>query len=142
MGSDPTTRYFEAHSRDYHPRRLATAVGWVGELAAPADRLFDVGCGTGQILEVMREAGIEHLAGCDTADAALQAATQRVVFAPYRGSILDEEFVGGFGTYRFVTVAAVLHHVVGKRRRASREMAVAAIRNSLRLVAPGVEIHS
>jgi SAM-dependent methyltransferase len=133
---DPTTRYFEAHSTDYHPRRLKVAIRWVTKLAREDDELFDVGCGTGQVLEGMLETGISRLTGCDTATAALAAACERVDFTPLHGSILDDEFVSGVGEYRFVTMAAVLHHLVGPTRKASREKAIAAIRNALRVTAP------
>jgi len=137
MATDDTAEYFELHSQDYHPRRLRAAIRWVGKIVAEDDDLFDVGCGTGLVLEAMRGAGVTRLSGCDTADAALRTAGKRVDFTPHLGSILDEDFVGGLGDYRFVTVAAVLHHVVGPTRRASHRMAEAAVRNSLALVRPG-----
>jgi SAM-dependent methyltransferase len=137
MVADDTAEYFELHSRDYHPRRLRAAIKWIGKLTDENDDLFDVGCGTGLVLEAMRGAGVTRLAGCDTAGAALRTAGERVDFTPHLGSILDEDFVAGLGNYRFVTVAAVLHHVVGPTRRASRRMAEAAVRNSLSLVRPG-----
>lgn len=129
--------YFAEHSHDYHPGRLKIACRWISRLYRPGDTLFDVGCGTGRVLKAMRKAGLEHLAGCDTAAAALEAAARKVDFEAHRGSILDDEFVSGLGRHRFVTMAAVLHHVVGATRAASRRDAVAAIANSLRLVAPG-----
>jgi len=137
MAADHTTEYFEEHSRDYHPRRLRVATRWIGSLADDGDDLFDVGCGTGLVLEAMGEIGITSLAGCDTAGAALRAASERADFAPHQGSILDDDFVAGLGEYRFVTVAAVLHHVVGPTRKASYRMAEAAVRNSLSLLRPG-----
>ncbi|MCJ7725843.1 MAG: class I SAM-dependent methyltransferase, partial [Acidimicrobiia bacterium] len=137
MANDETTEYFELHSQDYHPRRLRVAIRWITKIAGDGDTLFDVGCGTGLILEAMRDAGITHLAGCDTAARALEIAAGRVDFEAHQGSILDDDFVAGLGTYRFVTVAAVLHHVIEPTRRASRRAAEQAVRNALRLVAPG-----
>jgi len=137
MATDLTAEYFEQHSQDYHPRRLLVAIRWIKRLLDEDDSLFDVGCGTGLVLEAMSEAGVTELAGCDTAGAALRAASERVDFVPHEGSILDEEFVAGLGKHRFVTVAAVLHHVVGPTRKASHRMAETAVRNSLSLVRPG-----
>ena len=123
MATDDTAEYFALHSQDYHPRRLRVAVRWIGKLIRENDDLFDVGCGTGLVLEAMRGAGLTRLAGCDKASAALRTATERVDFASHLGSILDEDFVAGLGEYRFVTISAVLHHVVGPTRRASHRMA-------------------
>ena len=128
--------YFDVHSHDYHPRRLRAAVRWIERLQQPGDSLFDVGCGTGLVLEAMREAGIERLAGCDTAGVALEQAGSRVGFIAHRGSILDDGFVATLDRHRFVTMAAVLHHVIGRTRRDSREQAVQATRNALSLVGP------
>lgn len=137
MRGDDTSEYFEMHCRDYHPRPLRVAIRWIGNLLDEGDDLLDVGCGTGLMLEAMNEAGLTRLAGCDTAGAALRAASERVNFTQHLGSILDDDFVAGLGDYRFVTMGAVLHHVVGPTRSVSREMAEAAVRNALMLVRPG-----
>ncbi len=137
MAAYDAAEYFELHCRDYHPRPLRVALRWIGNLLDEDDDLFDVGCGTGLMLEAMSSAGVTHLAGCDTASAALKVAAERVDFTPHLGSILDDDFVEGLGDYRFVTVTAVLHHVVGSTRRSSRVMAETAVRNALTLVRPG-----
>ncbi|MCB2224601.1 MAG: class I SAM-dependent methyltransferase [Actinobacteria bacterium] len=136
--ADDTAEYFEEHSQDYHPRRLRVAVRWIARIAAEGDSLLDVGCGTGLVLEAMRDgAGITRLAGCDPAAAALEKAAERVDADLRVGSILDEAFADGLGEHRFVTMAAVLHHVVAGTRRASRDQAVLALRATLARVAPG-----
>lgn len=133
-----TADYFEGHARDYDPKRLRTAAAWVGELSAENDALFDVGCGTGQVVAAMRRVGVTRLAGCDLAGAALQAAGERVEFTAYQGSILDEGFVDRLaGRFRFVTMSAVLHHIVGGTRRSSRSSARRALHHALRLLEPG-----
>jgi SAM-dependent methyltransferase len=133
-----TASYFEGHAHDYDPRRLETAAAWVRELAGDDDALFDVGCGTGQVLLAMQEAGVRRLAGCDLARAALAAAEGRVEFTAHRDSVLDEGFVAGLaGSFRFVTMSAVAHHLVGPTRHRSRALARLALRNALLLLEPG-----
>ena len=137
MNGEETTEYFELHSQDYHPRRLRVATAWITKISREGDTLFDIGCGTGLVLQTMRDAGINHLAGCDTAGSALDIAASRVEFEAHQGSVLDAGFVGSLGAYQFVTMAAVLHHLTGPTRRASRNSAEQAIRNALSLIQPG-----
>jgi SAM-dependent methyltransferase len=133
-----TAAYFEGHAHDYDPRRLTTAAAWVAEMAGDNDSLFDIGCGTGQVVVAMQQAGIRRLAGCDLAQAALDTAEGRVEFTAHQGSVLDDEFVSGLaGGFSWVTMSAVLHHVVGRTRRRSRALARHAVRNALSLLEPG-----
>jgi SAM-dependent methyltransferase len=122
---------------DYDRSRFGTAVSWVAEHAREGDALFDVGCGTGQMLEAMAAAGVDRLAGCDLSAEALTTARERVEFTAHHRSILDEAFVTGLAaSFRFVTMSAVLHHLVGRTRRASRLRAEHAVTHALRLLTP------
>jgi len=136
MSTDETAEYFDAHSQDYHPRRLRVFTSWITKLRQPGDTVFDIGCGTGLALEAMAKAGITGLAGCDTAARALEVAADRVTFDAHLGSILDDDFVATLGFHRFVTMAAVLHHVVEPTRKASHDAAEHAVRNALAMVVP------
>lgn len=135
----PATRsYFERHSHEYDPGRLRRAVRWIGEYVPPGATIFEIGCGTGGVLEVLAEAGFTNLAACDVADTALARAGERVSFEAHRGSILDPDFVESLGGgYDVVVMAAVLHHLVGPTRRSSITLADTALRHALRLLAPG-----
>ncbi len=137
MDPNDTAEYFDLHPDDYHPGRIRLATRWIAKISRDDDTLFDVGCGTGRILEAMHHAGITRLAGCDIAAKALEIAARRVPFEAHRGSILDAGFVSSLGTYRFVTMAAVLHHIVEPTRRASRRSAEQAVRNAFTLIDPG-----
>jgi SAM-dependent methyltransferase len=135
---DDTAAYFEAHPDDYSPRRLETALAWLTELAAPGDSLLDAGCGTGLFLEAAVRAGIDRPAGCDVSSSALRRAAQRVEFEAHTGSILDAALVMRLeGRFRFVTLTAVLHHLVARTRRSSQRLAETAVAHSLRLLQPG-----
>lgn len=133
-----TASYFERHAHDYDPTRLRTAITWISELHREGDGLFDVGCGTGQLIAAMHDAGLRNLAGCDLARSQLSTAGDRVPFTAYRNSILDDGFASGLaGRFRFVTMAAVIHHLVGSTRGRSRDLARGAVRNALGLLQSG-----
>jgi SAM-dependent methyltransferase len=137
-GPDRAEEYFEEHVHDYSPRRLETLVAWVEELAGEDDRLLDVGCGSGVVLEAISRVGLSRLSGCDVAGAALETAQQRVEFQAFRGSILDGDLVHRLRRrFELVTMVAVLHHLVGGTRRRSDDRVLVALANSLQLVAPG-----
>jgi len=139
--ADHTAGYFESHSQDYSIRRFSHIIQWVSDRVGPDDALFDIGCGTGQTLQAMSDAGVGRLAGCDVAIAALERARARVDFEPFQGSILDDDFVADHsGRYRFVTMSAVVHHLVGRTRRGSRRLAEQAIVNAFELLQPGGEL--
>jgi SAM-dependent methyltransferase len=68
----------------------------------------------------------------------LEQARQRVGCETHQGSILDPDVVGRLGgRFDFAVLGAVLHHLVGRTRRASRERARLALANALSLVRPG-----
>lgn len=134
-----TTRYFDEHCPDYSPARLDPACRWI-RANVPADAsLVDVGCGTGNVLAYLREkTGITDVAGVDPSEASLDVLSERLDCPTYPVSVLDpalpEEVGRGFDV---VVLAAVLHHLVGRTRGESRELARRGFENALRLARSG-----
>ena len=139
MAKDSTARYFESHPTDYDPTRFDSALSWIAELGGDAPSILEVGCGTGNVLEVMAaKIPGSKLAGSDISEQALRMAHDRVDFEGFRASVLDADFVRSQASrFDFVIVGAVLHHLVGRSRRASRRMALSALENCSTLIAPG-----
>lgn len=134
-----TVAYFDEHVPEYSADRLRPAARFIAEQATPSASVVDIGCGVGNTLAfIAAETGIEKVAGIDVSRKCLEKTRQRLDCATYQGSILDRGFVEGLeDRFDFGIVAAVLHHLVGRTRRESRQNAMLAIENSLRLLRPG-----
>jgi SAM-dependent methyltransferase len=134
-----TEAYFDALLPEYDASRFAAAAEWIRALSRDGASLVDVGCGSGNVLAYLREAaGLRHLAGLDVSPRYLEQARERTGCETHLGSILDPDVVSRLaGRFDFAVLGAVLHHLVGRTRRASRERARAALGNALSLVRPG-----
>ena len=134
-----TEAYFDTRTPEYDAARFAPATEWIGRLATGDSTLVDVGCGSGNVLAYLREAtGLQRLAGLDVSPRYLEQARERVGCETHQGSILDPGVVATLGgRFDFAVLGAVLHHLVGRTRRASRERARLALGNALSLVRPG-----
>ncbi|MDH3426592.1 MAG: class I SAM-dependent methyltransferase [Acidimicrobiia bacterium] len=139
MAKDSTARYFESHLTDYDPSRFNFALSWLAELGGDTPSILEVGCGTGNVLEVIAaQIPGATLAGSDISEQALRIAQGRVEFEGFQASVLDADFVQSqSGRFDFVIVGAVLHHLVGRSRRSSRRTARQALENCTKLITPG-----
>jgi len=122
---------------DYAPARLRFATDQIRNRAHPDSTLLDIGCGTGTLLELLEsETGVSHLTGMDVSDNVLAAAARRVTCETVRASILDPDLTEQVpDRFDFVVLAAVLHHLVGRSRRHSRELAATALETAMSLLA-------
>jgi SAM-dependent methyltransferase len=140
-----TTAYFDSHAPEYSVGRLQFASDFIKAQARPDGSLIDIGCGVGNTLEyLVNVAGISRAAGMDVSAKCLEETQERLPCTTYQGSILDQELVRSIEErFDFAVLAAVLHHLIGKNRRDSKEYARMAISHSLELVRPGgyVVIH-
>jgi SAM-dependent methyltransferase len=137
---DPRTfGYFEERCPEYTDARLIPAVEAIAGLPGPPGSLADIGCGNGNILELIRNrTEIRRLVGVDTNLQALARVREQYGFETRAGSILDEDFVrSAEGEYDVVLLGAVLHHLVAKTRSTSAELALAALQHAARIVKPG-----
>lgn len=134
-----TAAYFDEHVPEYSVERLEPTADFIRRHAGPSASLVDLGCGAGNTLEYLREAtGVTDIAGLDVSRNLLERTRERLGCATYYGSIFDEDFVDSIGrSFDFVVIAAVLHHLIGKTRKESRELAKRALANSARLLHEG-----
>lgn len=134
-----TEAYFDTRTPEYDPARFAPAAEWIRRLGGADSSLLDVGCGNGNVLAYLRAAtGLRRLAGIDLSPRGLDQARQRAGCETHLGSILDADLVRRLeGRFDFVVLGAVLHHLVGPTRRASRARARLALANAVSLVRPG-----
>jgi SAM-dependent methyltransferase len=135
-----TEAYFDCWTPEYDAAsRFAPAAEWIRRLADGESTLVDVGCGSGNVLEYLRDqTGLRRLAGIDVSPRYLQQARERVGCETHQGSILDADLVARLaGRFDFAVLGAVLHHLVGRTRRASRERARVGLAHAVSLVRPG-----
>ena len=131
--------YFDTWTPEYDAARFAPAAEWIRRLADGDSTLVDVGCGSGNVLAYLREAtGLRRLTGIDVSPRYLEQARERVGCDTHQGSILDAALVESLaGRFDFAVLGAVLHHLVGRTRRASRERARLALAHAVSLVRSG-----
>jgi SAM-dependent methyltransferase len=136
MRNSGTVDYFEKNTPEYSVNRISHAVRVINRLCWENASLVDIGCGTGNILEFIKDrTPLQNICGIDVSPNCLAKTEDKVGCKTFLGSILDSDFVKTFGArYDFGILAAVLHHLVGKTREESRHLALSAIRNSLTLL--------
>jgi len=135
-----TEAYFDSRTPEYDAAsRFAYAAEWIRRVASADSSLVDVGCGSGNVLAYLRdETGLRRLAGIDVSPRYLDQACARVSCDTHQGSILDADLVARLaGCFDVAVLGAVLHHLVGPTRRASRERAQLAVGHAVSLVRPG-----
>lgn len=139
MEEERTIAYFDANMPEYSVGRMDYALKAINHYLQKDGSLVDIGCGTGNILELIRdETGLQDLCGIDVSQNCLLKARERVECDIFLGSILDNSFVERISRkFDFALLGAVLHHLVGRTRRESMNYASLAISNSLRLLKNG-----
>lgn len=131
-------KYFNDHTPVYELERFAFAFDFIGKNARPEKSCMDVGCGSGNILEYIKKKFSLDVSGMDFAENYVAQARTRVGCEIMKGSILDTHFINGIKKqYDFVILGAILHHLVGSTRAASRELAAVAVGNALSLLKKG-----
>lgn len=134
-----TVKYFDEHAPEYSIERFAFAARAIGERATPESSLVDLGCGAGNTLAHLKATTkISDVVGVDVSETLLARTRDQVGCPVHRASIIDSNLPAVVGRrFDFAVVAAVLHHLIGPTRRASRAHARAAIANALELLEPG-----
>lgn len=138
-GDRRTAAYFDTHEHHYPPSRLRSGASWIAARQPRGGSLIDVGCGRGDVLEALaRATGCTDLCALDISAESLAAARERTGCRTVLASVLDEEALRPLrGRFDVVVAAALLHHLVGPTRRASRRNARRGFANALSLARPG-----
>lgn len=140
MRDKATVAYFDEHTPEYGDYRLAYALERIKGISGAETSLCDIGCGVGNILEMMKkETSLKELCGIDVSENCLAQTRGRVGAAEtYCGSVVDTAFVEGIGKrFDIVMLSAVLHHLIGRTRAESKMLARTAVKNSLKLLKDG-----
>ena len=134
-----TVSYFDAKTPCYYQGFYSHMVSLLNTLAKEEDSLVDIGCGTGQTLQLISgQTRIRNLFGIDPSLNSLVEARNKGDFTLIPGSILDDALVASFGPrFRFAVLAFVLHHLIGRTRVESWRRAQAALTNATCLLQQG-----
>lgn len=136
MQDKGTINYFDTNTPEYSVDRFESVIEFIKTKSLKNSSLIDVGCGTGNILELIKnQTKIKNLYGLDISKNCLLKAKERVSCGLFYGSILDTLFIESIHQkFDFVILGAVLHHLIGKTRKKSKKYALLAIQNSLKLL--------
>lgn len=138
-----TVRYFDSYLPDYSNKLSPHLEDVIAEVIEPftdqSSSLVDIGSGTGSLLRViMHKAKIEHLCAIDVSGKSLEECRKSIHCDTYLASICEAESVEQIPKgFDFAIVSYVLHHLIGKSRRASMRLAAQAVKNALSLVKGG-----
>jgi SAM-dependent methyltransferase len=136
---EATAAYFDSHVPEYSVERLERVAEFLRREAGPGSSLIDLGCGTGNTLaHLVATTPVEDVAGLDVSARCLERTREQVGCVTYEGSVFEPGVVDAVGRrFDFAVLAAVLHHLIGPTRAASRRYARAALDNAARLLVPG-----
>jgi 2-polyprenyl-3-methyl-5-hydroxy-6-metoxy-1,4-benzoquinol methylase len=134
-----TVEYFNKEAPEYSLGRFEYAIRFIQSHGDENSSFLDVGCGVGNILELVRnQTSVSEVAGIDVAETVLAKARERLGCDTYLGSIVDSESIESIPKqYDFVLIASVVHHLVGDTRGLSVRNAQVAVTNTLKLTKPG-----
>ena len=135
---ETTLSYFDNNTPNYTADRYREIFDFVNKERKENASLIDVGCGDGTVLKAFKkETDISELTGMDIADNYLQLAQEKVACKTFQGSILDSDLIKKIDKkFDYVVIGAILHHLIGKNREESQNLAKQALKNSFDLLSP------
>lgn len=139
IGDEKTRAYYNKYATHYNPAQFEFALQHICRHQNPDTRLIDVGCGDGAILSLIRQnTRVRDLTGMDISKEYLSHVEKIPDCKAILGSILDPELANSHAEeYDFCTLARVFHHLVGRSRRESYQIACRSLNNALKLLKPG-----
>ena len=131
-----TLSYFNHYTPKYSIKKFDNILYFLNKYGKKNDSLIDIGCGNGELLLLIeKKTRIKKLHGIDTSSEYMKQAKKKISCKIYKGSILDNQLVLSLEEkFDFAIMSAVLHHLIGKNRKESRNQAQKAIKNALKLV--------
>lgn len=131
-----TIAYFNDYVPEYPLSRFEPALKVINQYGNNESTFLDVGCGTGNVLDFIRDTTIvRDVYGMDVSSNCLAKTRERIGCQTFLGSILDDNFIEAVPQkFDFILLSAVLHHLIGKTRRECRILASRSIDNCLNLL--------
>lgn len=145
MNEMEVSQYFDSTSTVYsHDRAVDEVESWplveefLGERCSTGDRILEIGCGDGLLLEyVLEHTDVDEAYGVDISTEMLPDATDDVEAIYLQASATDLPLPFEPESFDFVVMADVLHHLVGDHRARSKVKAQAALVAATELLKPG-----
>lgn len=130
-----TENYYSNHTPIYSARRYITIINWIKLMQKDNFSIIDIGCGDGRCLELInKKTAISDLTGLEESVEYLKIAKKKHSAKFLKGNVLT---LKSDRKYDVVIMSALLHHLIGKNRKNSRELSDIAIKNSLSILKRG-----
>lgn len=130
-----TREYFNNNTFEYGTKKLKYVFSFIKNNLNSSSNIIDIG----SILEkIKNECNVFDLYAMDIAQSYLELAVNKINCKKISGSILDDTIVDKIPErFDCALLSEVLHHLVGKTRNESFNLAEKAIKNALNLLKPG-----
>ena len=135
---ETTLSYFDNNTPNYTANRYRDILNFVNQEGKENASLIDVGCGDGTVLKAFKEeTDILRLTGMDISKNYLKLTQEKIGCEIIHGSILDSNLIQTIDKrFDYVVVGAILHHLIGKNREESKNLAKQALKNAFDLLSP------
>ena len=100
--------YTNSHMNSEEPARYDLSLKNMLRFLQRRDRILDIGCGAGHLLNLIKAQGYECVVGLDPSEAACQAARRQYGLDVFQGSLFDALDLGRFD---FIILSHVLEHI-------------------------------
>ncbi|MFP8957247.1 class I SAM-dependent methyltransferase [Natrialbaceae archaeon A-CW3] len=138
-------QYFDTASESYtHEKSVEEISSWpivdefIADLSSNGDRLLEIGCGDGLLLEyALNQTDVTEAYGLDLSTAMLPDPNDDVRARYVQGSATDLPLPFEPESFDFVVMSDVLHHLVGANRSQSKLKAQAALIEAVNLLKEG-----
>lgn len=135
-----TIAYFDSYTPQYGAaNRYKYVAELIRNLYRPGCSCIDIGCGSGECLQFIKDnTPVEKLVGLDVSNNYLKQTRKRVGCKTHLGSILLVDSITDIhNNFDFVIMGSILHHLIGRTRKESKDYAELAINNALKLLKIG-----